>query len=277
MKCTCDSDDLRISSDYLEATTTYCSLCLKLFEEFIDVYSRCMSTEREKVIYLLIRSFYSSSNTLLLLYKNRMTSDSFVISRSIVEKAVNIFYLLQADINEVNDYIDYGYQKGYRNYTRLKEFYTSAGGYLTDIKVDDELKRRIDKFTSEKGREITRWTATSFDSKVNLLSSIHKGYFDEPISKFIKLVYEDGSESSHGSLYGAVSHTRALSNSWSQEQAKTQINRYYQTMMHTICTFLKGIIETVNTDNAHDFDHYSKKYEDAQKVLLSYYSDHASN
>lgn len=159
----------------------------------------------------------SSCNTATAIAKLSEEEDYFyaevvMLARSFIEKIVNFCYLLICDKEEYDNFRKHTIQKAYRKLDRtisigneeIKIAYQGKDDYLSN----QELRDAIGTFTSSKGKEITRWTKKSINDRIKILkekSQINIGLFMLNTLS----IYDNASESLHGTLYGCSYHTWA--------------------------------------------------------------------
>jgi hypothetical protein len=138
-------------------------------------------------------------------------SEMIVLSRAFVEKSINFCYLAVCDEAEYDNYLKYTIQKSYRKLDRSVQCADTSlgikyGGNSSYLESNPEIQEAVNQFTSKNGKEITRWTRASIEKRIEIIaenSDINHG-----ILMFNTLsVYEDASETLHGTLYGCSYHT----------------------------------------------------------------------
>jgi hypothetical protein len=139
-------------------------------------------------------------------------SDAVILSRAFIEKIINFCYLLVCDKNEFDSFFKHTVQKSYRKLDRS----ISIGDLNLKMKfcgnIDLEnsplLKESLEEYTSKSGKEKTHWTSVSLENRIKLLSdrtNLNIGFF----MMNTLIIYEDASESLHGTLYGCSYYTGA--------------------------------------------------------------------
>jgi hypothetical protein len=131
--------------------------------------------------------------------------DCFPVARSAVETLINAGYVLAGGESLAEKAIRHAQQKSYRDLDRTfgRDEYTFriAASEMPEVNRHTELKKALDEFTSAQGRE-KNWTDDSVPMRIEKIGQV-LGVV--PASDFLgayALVYADGSEIIHGSLFG---------------------------------------------------------------------------
>ena len=139
-------------------------------------------------------------------------AEAIVLARGFIEKIVNFCYLLVCDEDEFNRFLKHTVQKSYRKLDRSirvsgVELNVKFNGKI-DINSNPLLKEALEEFTSEKGKEKTHWTTVNLENRIRLLAQRTKLNIGIFLLNTLS-IYEDASESLHGTLYGCSFHTWA--------------------------------------------------------------------
>jgi hypothetical protein len=135
-----------------------------------------------------------------------------MLARSFIEKVINFCYLIVCDQDEFDRFIKYSVQKSFRKLERSITVGDTKLGFKfmgdVDITSNKLLEEGLRDFTSEKGREKTRWTNVDLSERLKIINERAK---ISPAAFMMNLltVYEDASEALHGTLYGCSFHTGA--------------------------------------------------------------------
>ena len=167
-----------------------------------------VSDEMASVLVPMIQAAGSSSSTLTTLSEapGLHTRDCYGISRSIVEIAVNICYIIAEGETAANRALRHARQKSHRDLDResalgdsiIRMFHRGAPDPSTIKGLQDELN----EFTSQSGRE-KGWIDLGVDERIeivgtklgeSILTALHWARF---------MVYRHSSEILHGTLFGA--------------------------------------------------------------------------
>jgi hypothetical protein len=138
-------------------------------------------------------------------------SEMIVLSRAFVEKSINFCYLAICDESEYDNYLKYTIQKSYRKLDRSEKClntslgikYSGASSYLES---NPEIQEAVTQFTSKNGKEITRWTKANIQKRIEIIAE-KSDLNHEILMLNILSIYEDASETLHGTLYGCSYHT----------------------------------------------------------------------
>jgi hypothetical protein len=137
-------------------------------------------------------------------------NQAYIISRALLERLTNFCFLQLCQDTEFEDYLDYTLNKVGRRMDRSVE---ASGQIKARISLKDgtvllapEIAAAVAKFTSERGREKTRWTTVSLPDRAAVVEAKLGG-----TGLFISLltIYADASEALHGTIYGSVFHLGA--------------------------------------------------------------------
>lgn len=133
---------------------------------------------------------------------------AYVLGRAVVEMAINYCFLQCCDEEHFQEWISYSRQKAFRLLSKSK----TAGDLsfklaLASIPGPSEipgLQDDLNRFTSQRGREKTRWIKLSLEDRISVASERIQD-FKVPalfLLSSLGLTYDMGSESVHGTLYG---------------------------------------------------------------------------
>ena len=163
-------------------------------------------------LYAIFSAIIEDAISIRLLGDDARTNQAYIIARALLERVTNFCFLQLCTDAEYNDYLDYTLNKAGRSLDRSIE----AGGELKarialrdgSFELPPEIAAAVAKFTSERGREKTRWTNVSLPDRVAVIEAKL-----ERTGLFMSLltIYADASEALHGTLYGAVFHLGAYS------------------------------------------------------------------
>ena len=139
-------------------------------------------------------------------------TEAIVLARAFLEKIINFCYLLVCEKNEFDKYLKHTIQKSYRKLNRSIRAGELEIGIKYDRKINIEtnpvLKEALEEFTSKRGKEKTHWTKKSLVERIEIISKktkINPGVF--LLSTLT--IYDDASETLHGTLYGCSYNTWA--------------------------------------------------------------------
>jgi hypothetical protein len=182
------------------------------FHKHINILATCeklvreSSSKRAVKLYPLFSAIIEDSISLDLLATNSRVNQCYIISRALLERVINLSYLLYASDDEYNSFVDYTKNKAARSLSRKIEIEGqkkvslefSSDGY----ELPQDYKDAVDKFTSTKGREIPRWTKLNIDKRADFLDNKS----GKNLLMHVLMIYGDASEALHGTLYGALFH-----------------------------------------------------------------------
>ncbi|RYF30243.1 MAG: hypothetical protein EOO23_05570 [Comamonadaceae bacterium] len=163
-------------------------------------------------LYAIFSAIIEDAISIRLLGDDARTNQAYIIARALLERVTNFCFLQLCTNAEYNDYLDYTLNKAGRSLNRSIE----AGGELKarialkdgSFELPPEIAAAVAKFTSERGREKTRWTNVSLPDRAAVIEAKlqRTGLFMSLLT-----IYADASEALHGTLYGAVFHLGAYS------------------------------------------------------------------
>ena len=155
----------------------------------------------------LVMSMLEDAISIRLLGNDSRTNQTYVIARALVERCTNYCYLLLCDEREFTDYVDYSLNKAGRRIDRsiVVDGEVKARVGLKDgtVELPPQIQQAIAKFTSERGREKTRWTNVSLPERA---AAVEVRVGASGLFMALLAIYADASEALHGTLYGALFH-----------------------------------------------------------------------
>ena len=156
-------------------------------------------------LYPLYISIINDLKSMVILLNEKLVNQSYIICRTLLERTINYCYLLFSSDDEYNSYVDYCANKAGRSLSKKAEvngkvYFTLEHPAKNDL--SHKTQATIEKFTSEKGREIPRWTSLNIDKRAEFL--LEKTQIN--LFPHLTMVYSDASEATHGTLYGAMFH-----------------------------------------------------------------------
>lgn len=134
-------------------------------------------------------------------------NQSYIIARAFLERLINYCFLQISSQEEYGNFIDYSDNKAGRRLSRsmmidgkIKAKVEYAEG---KYELPEHVKKAIVKFTSENGREKTRWTKLGLPERAAV---IEKESEKNGLFMHLLIIYADASEALHGTLYGSLFH-----------------------------------------------------------------------
>jgi hypothetical protein len=161
-------------------------------------------------LYALYSAIIEDAISIRLLGDVARLNQAYIISRALLERLTNFCFLQLCKDEEFGDYIDYTLNKIGRRVDRNSEAYGVQKARVAlqggDFELPPEITAAVAKFTSERGREKTRWTTVSLPDRAAVIEAKlgNTGLFMSFLT-----VYADASEALHGTLYGAAFHLGA--------------------------------------------------------------------
>ena len=137
-------------------------------------------------------------------------NQAYIISRALLERLTNFCFLQLCKEDEFSDYVDYTLNKVGRRMDRSLEANGEDKARIAlrggDFELPPEIAAAVAKFTSERGREKTRWTSVSLPERAAVIEAKLGG---TGLFMSFLTIYADASEALHGTLYGAAFHLGA--------------------------------------------------------------------
>lgn len=176
---------------------------------FIQLESllRDSGVPRVSRLHAVLAAIIEDAISIRLLGNDARLNQAHIIARALLERITNFCFLQLCTDAEFNDYLDYTFNKIGRRVDRTIE---ADGELKARIALKDgafelppEIAAAVAKFTSERGREKTRWTNVSLPERAAVIEAKlgRTGLFMTLLT-----IYADASEALHGTLYGAVFH-----------------------------------------------------------------------
>ncbi|QIM50042.1 hypothetical protein G9Q38_13105 [Pusillimonas sp. DMV24BSW_D] len=162
-----------------------------------------------------------------ILCENARINQAYIVSRALLERLTNFCFLQLCTAPEFSDYVDYSLNKAGRSLDRSIEANGKVKARIAlnggDFELPPEISAAIAKFTSERGREKTRWTNVSLPDRAAVIEAKlgNTGLFMSLLT-----IYADASEALHGTLYGAAFHLGAYKASPPHDQASLDQHRH---------------------------------------------------
>ena len=207
--------------------------------------------DRIASLYPLLFSIHSTGLSISILARHGRLNECFMLARAFLERLINFIYLLFCDEDEYLRYLAHTKQKGFRMLNRSIE----AGDLRAelrwsgsvDLNKERELKEAIDLFTSEKGREITKWTSVALSDRLAIIAE-KGGLKIGPLMFALLGIYQDASEALHGTLYGSVFHIGVFTKelpSRKSELAKTY-NEQFSMLFFALGVCVDSLVKAIH-------------------------------
>lgn len=171
---------------------------------------RDSSNARIAKLYPLYLAIIEDAISIRLVGDDSRTNQAYILARALLERMINFCFLQLSTEQEYRSYLDYTLNKAGRRLDRTIQANGEVRARITlnggEFELPAKLADAVAKFTSERGREMTRWTTVSLPERAAVV--------DAKVGKtglFMSLlmIYSDASEALHGTLYGAVFHLGA--------------------------------------------------------------------
>lgn len=208
------------------------------------------SEKRINQIFPLIGSLSTAGDSILHSVRYGLMTEAFIVARAFLERLVNACYLLVCDEKEFKDYVDYSMQKVYRSLLTKRKAYENIGH---DVPVPDMSRipivaEGLKKFTSHRGKEITRWTTLRIEKRINLIGQRVKGFQSTVFLAAVGFLYEDASEAIHGTLYGSLFITGIFYGVPTKEDGERYLSGLRTMMFMLLGVLVDGLLHTAVTE-----------------------------
>lgn len=182
---------------------------VKLLVENVSAINQS-NQSRISHLYAIYSAIIEDAISIRLLCENGRTNQAYIISRALIERVTNFCFLQLCTDAEFSDYLDYSLNKAGRSLDQSIEANGQVKARLAlnegDFELPPEIRAAIAKFTSERGREKTRWTNVPLPERAAVIEAKlgNTGLFMSLLT-----IYANASEALHGTIYGAVFHLGA--------------------------------------------------------------------
>ncbi|MEZ8294488.1 DUF5677 domain-containing protein [Vibrio splendidus] len=183
--------------------------CFKKHIEILhthEVKVRNSGFERPMKLYPLLAAIIEDSISLDILATHSRINQCYVISRALLERVINLSYLLYSSEEEYSSFVEYTKNKAARSLSRKIEIdgveKVSLNFASDNYQLSEDYSKAVDRFTSSNGREIPRWTKLNIDKRADFLDKKS----GKNLLLHVLMIYADASEALHGTLYGALFH-----------------------------------------------------------------------
>jgi hypothetical protein len=253
------------TKESIDASATYFLNQLRVLEQFVEQVSDPKEIGKAGEIFPLLIGIVTSGKATVALTREKYATEVFVLARCFLERTINFCYLMISDKKEVKDFIDHGLQKGYRA-TSAKKITFNLFGHKFKIQEPNKwLQSKLQKFT-RKGRQ-TNWTPLYFRTRLEKL----KEYCPEFDLAFFCNLYEDGSESSHGTFYGTLFHTGILSEAQCPNMGLQYINAYITLTLCKLADLIMIAFQVIAANVEKDISKYMQKLEENCSVVNAFF------
>ncbi|MDR2332506.1 MAG: DUF5677 domain-containing protein [Burkholderiaceae bacterium] len=178
-------------------------------------------------LFSLYSAVIEDAISIRILCENARINQAYIVSRALLERLTNFCFLQLCTAPEFSDYVDYSLNKAGRSLDRSIEANGKVKARIAlnggDFELPPVISAAIAKFTSERGREKTRWTNVSLPDRAAVIEAKlgNTGLFMSLLT-----IYADASEALHGTLYGSAFHLGAYQASPPHDQASLDQHRH---------------------------------------------------
>lgn len=183
--------------------------CFKKHIDILHTYEaavRNSENKRATKLYPLFATIIDDSISLDILASHSRINQCYVISRALLERVINLSYLLYASEEEYSSFVDYTKNKAARSLSRKIEIDGVEKVNLSfaseNYQLSEDTSKAVERFTSQKGREINRWSKLNIDNRADFLDKKS----GKNLLLHVLMIYADASEALHSTLYGALFH-----------------------------------------------------------------------
>lgn len=227
----------------------------------INCLKKVLNSKNDRIEHLsaLYSSIIEDAISIDMLLKDSRLNQSYIIARALLERTVNLCYLLMTDEQTYNDYIDYSKNKAVRSHNLKFEVDKEVlARFYTNSIFPDDYDKAVEKFTSPKGREIDRWGIN-----INRRAKFIKDNGGPNFYLEIMVIYGDASEAIHGTLYGSLFHFGLYSNEKPEDKeslAKWRCSSICK--MYLLCTGILKSLMLVMESSGLEIKEYNKLLDD---------------
>lgn len=239
-----NSTDSRKILDELRAFDNFFQNQQQVLADFANLSLETKSDNRLSSIYPLIDSIRTSAHSITPLIRGGLITESYILARAYLERLVNACYLLVCEKNQFDDYIEFSMQKVQRSLITRKSAYEAIGKEVDapDISSVPIVSKGLEKFTSKRGKEITRWTTLNIEQRINFIRTKHKEFNSNLFLAISRFIYEDASEAVHGTLYGSLFHAGIFYGMSTPEKGEAYLNGTRRTLLMLLGLLAEGIL-----------------------------------
>ncbi|MFA4919023.1 MAG: DUF5677 domain-containing protein [Thermodesulfovibrionales bacterium] len=239
-----------ITLDVLRSLDDFFQKQLSLAKELSRASSSTNSKQRINELYPLFDSLQTSGNSIILLTRSGFMTESYIIARAFLERIVNLCYLIVCENKVFEDYIDFSMQKVYRSLHSHRKAFENMGEIVTvpDLSKIPIVDKGLNKFTSKRGKEITRWTELRIDKRIETVGEKVVNFSVPTFLAAYHHLYEDASEAVHGTLYGALFHTGIFYGAQDPEQGEKYLNSMRISMYLLLGLLVEGLLHSAHTE-----------------------------
>jgi uncharacterized protein DUF5677 len=248
----------------------YFSKQISLLEDFWNYKLSVERLARLDELSPLIFSINKTGKAISILVDAGLAGETFIIARSFLEKSVDLCYLIMCGQEEVTDYIDYCFQKSYRSYCSKQKASKIFGSKIDIPKPTPRIQEIINKFSSAKGREITRWSKKSFRDRM-LYVKLNVPAFSDDKFAIYEYIYEDASEATHGTSYGNLFFTGIFSGLHCEHQLSDYMDNYLSLILFNFGFLIKMIFLAMKSKTDLDISDIIRKIEENEGQVRKHF------
>lgn len=195
-------------------------------------------------LYAIYSAIIEDAISIRLLCENARTNQAYIVSRALLERLTNFSFLQLCTDVEFSNYVDYSLNRAGRSLDRSIESKGQVKARISlnggDFELPPEISSAIAKFTSERGREKTRWTTVSLPDRA---ATIEAKLSNTGLFMSLLTIYADASEALHGTLYGATFHLGTYEASPPQDQVS--LEQHFHQTVSALYLMAGGSIDTL--------------------------------
>jgi len=206
--------------------------------------------ERLNGIYPLLDSINTSGYSTDMLIRSGLITEAFILARAFLERLVNACYLLVCDRSAFDDYIEFSMQKVQRSFDTRRTAYEAIGKEVPGVDVSSipVVARGLEKFTSQRGKEITRWTTLNIERRIEYIKERNETFKAGLFLAVTRYIYEDASEAVHGTLYGALFHTGIFVGAHNPEIGEKYLNSTRRVLYMLLGLLVDGLVQVASKE-----------------------------
>jgi len=218
------SDTDRI--EVLTAFDQFFQAQLDALAQLAEIALKESNKKRINGLYPLLDSLLTSGTSIRFLIRHGLMTEAYIIARAYIERLVNVCYLIVCEQAQFEDYTHFSMQKVHRSVHSKRKAYENIGQIIPvpDFSNIPIVAEGLNKYTSQKGKEITRWTTLRIEKRIEAIGEKVKDFNVPIFLTACNYVYEDASEAIHGTLYGALFHTGMFYGAMNQNKGEEYLN-----------------------------------------------------
>ncbi len=165
------------------------------------------------------------------------SNECLMLSRSVIEKVINLCYLLTSPPKELDAYLKHGLAHSYSSRSQVFKsgehiIRLVRSDYIRPNKASNDIKVAFEAFEKNGGGLLNNWTDKKREQMIDL---IPKSFIDKNLFHFAhSYIYDQASQSIHGTNYGCLSFTGIFENGFTNG-IELETNLHSKAFMTLFC------------------------------------------